>query len=65
MIILCSSCHSHLGWRYLADEDNYIIPRIFYGLSMRSITSHKDYLLPDQNRSDLEDINDGDVLMTF
>lgn len=65
MIILCSHCHSHLGWRYLAEESNHIIPRKFYGLSMRSITSHKDYLLPHPNRENFEYIFDSDDLITI
>lgn len=65
MIILCSSCQSHLGWRYLADENSAIIPRLFYGLAMRSITSTKDYLQSDSTRrSRFVDINE-DILITI
>ncbi|XP_060876667.1 protein cereblon-like [Metopolophium dirhodum] len=62
-IILCSNCQSHLGWSYLADENLTLTPREFYGLSLRAITSIKDYLVPDRER--LEEINDGEMLVTF
>ncbi|CAI6360372.1 unnamed protein product [Macrosiphum euphorbiae] len=41
-VILCPNCQSHLGWSYLADENLTITPRVFYGLSVRAITSIKD-----------------------
>jgi len=52
-----------LGWSYLADENLTLTPRLFYGLSIRAITSIKDYLVPDRER--LEEINDGEMLVTF
>jgi len=56
LIILCPNCHSHLGWRYLADDNTSLVPRLFYGLTMRSITSINDYLVPNQNGERLEEI---------
>eukprot|EP00102_Acyrthosiphon_pisum_P026488 XP_016663698.1 PREDICTED: protein cereblon-like isoform X2 [Acyrthosiphon pisum] len=41
-IILCPNCQSHLGWSYLADENLTLTPKVFYGLSVRAITSIKD-----------------------
>ncbi|XP_050430181.1 protein cereblon [Adelges cooleyi] len=43
LIILCPNCQNHLGWRYLANN-NKLMPRIFYGLCTRSITSTRNYL---------------------
>ncbi|XP_025412148.1 protein cereblon isoform X2 [Sipha flava] len=37
LIILCPCCQSHLGWQYEASENSSLVPRIFYGLSMRAI----------------------------
>lgn len=36
LIILCPTCHSHLGWRYTAVSDS-TVPRMFYGLCMNAI----------------------------
>lgn len=42
------------------------MPRIFYGLAMRSITSIQDYMQQlDSNNDRLEQINDGEILVTF
>lgn len=62
-IILCPRCHSHLGWCYVVNSSLTLRPRIFYGLSVRAITSIKDYLVPDRER--LEEVNDGEMLVTF
>lgn len=59
---MCPNCHSHLGWRYLVDESETLVPRIFYGLSMKSITSTKNYLQPGQR---ISVINDDERLVTF
>jgi len=65
MIILCPNCHNHLGWRYMADENSSLIPRMFYGLCMRSITSAKNYLLPDRNVQRMEEISNEGMLVAL
>ncbi|XP_022162806.1 protein cereblon-like [Myzus persicae] len=62
-IILCPNCHNHLGWSYMADENLSLTPRLFYGLTVSAITSIKDYLVPGRER--LEEVNDGEMLVTF
>ncbi|XP_015380483.1 PREDICTED: protein cereblon-like isoform X2 [Diuraphis noxia] len=62
-IILCPNCQSHLGWRYKANNILKLTPKYFYGLSISAITFIKDYLRPDRER--LEEVNDGEMLVTF
>jgi len=62
-IIMCPNCHSHLGWNYLVEDNLPLTPKLFYGLCVSAITSIKDYLVPDRER--LEEINDGEMLITF
>jgi len=52
-----------LGWNYLVEDNLPLTPKLFYGLSVSAITSIKDYLVPDRER--LEEINDGETLVTF
>lgn len=65
MIILCPNCQHHLGWRYEADVDRSLVPRLFYGLSMRGITSIQDYLPSDHNSRNLDLVGDDEMLITF
>lgn len=65
LIILCPNCQRHLGWRYEADTDRSLVPRLFYGLSMRGITSINGYLPPEDNPRNDHDFVEGEMLITF
>ena len=38
-VIVCSTCYNHIGWEFVA-VDNDLRPRRFFGLSLKSITTH-------------------------
>lgn len=60
---MCPNCRSHLGWHYMADVSKTLVPRVFYGLTMKSITSIKNYLQPGSRNFRL--INDNERMVTF
>ncbi|XP_027844536.1 uncharacterized protein LOC114125192 isoform X1 [Aphis gossypii] len=77
-IIFCPNCRSYLGW-FFSVKDNLLSssPRSFYGLSIDSVTSIDDHILPlvssddelpleqDSDRGIIfEAINDTDILET-
>lgn len=55
-VILCPNCRNHLGWRFVVDQSETLVPRIFYGLSVPSIMPAKE--VPRQGFNDIEGMND-------